>query len=44
LIPERRSSCHDEVQYLVQLDKQYRDKGLAIVAQSFEEPQEQGTP
>ena len=25
-------NCHDEAQYLVQLDKKYRDKGLAIVA------------
>ena len=31
-------NCHDEAQYLVQLDKKYRDKGLAIVALDFEEP------
>lgn len=35
-------NCHDEAQYLVQLDKKYRDKGLAIVALDFEEPEEQG--
>jgi thiol-disulfide isomerase/thioredoxin len=35
-------NCHDEAQYLVQLDKQYRDKGLAIVALDFEEPEQQG--
>lgn len=33
-------NCHDEVQYLVQLDKKYRDKGLAIVALDFEEPEQ----
>lgn len=31
-------NCHDEAQYLVQLDKKYRDQGLAIVALTFEEP------
>ncbi len=36
-------NCHDEAQYLVELDKQYRDKGLAIVALSFEEPEQQAT-
>ncbi|HVW73657.1 MAG TPA: TlpA disulfide reductase family protein [Rhizomicrobium sp.] len=36
-------NCHDEAQYLVQLDQQYRDKGLAIVALDFEEPEQQGT-
>ena len=36
-------NCHDEAQYLVQLDKKYRDKGLAIVALDFEEPEQQGT-
>jgi thiol-disulfide isomerase/thioredoxin len=35
-------NCHDEAQYLVQLDKKYRDKGLAIVALDFEEPDQQG--
>jgi thiol-disulfide isomerase/thioredoxin len=35
-------NCHDEAQYLVQLDKNYRDKGLAIVALDFEEPEQQG--
>ncbi len=35
-------NCHDEAQYLVQLDKKYRDKGLAIVALDFEEPGQQG--
>jgi thiol-disulfide isomerase/thioredoxin len=34
-------NCHDEAQYLVQLDKKYRDKGLAIVALDFEEPDQQ---
>jgi len=36
-------NCHDEAQYLVQLDKKYRDKDLAIVALDFEEPEQQGT-
>ena len=35
-------NCHDEAQYLVQLDKKYRDQGLAIVALDFEEPDQQG--
>ena len=35
-------NCHDEAQYLVELDKKYRDKGLAIVALDFEEPAQQG--
>ncbi len=35
-------NCHDEAQYLVKLDKKYRDKGLAIVALTFEEPEQQG--
>jgi thiol-disulfide isomerase/thioredoxin len=35
-------NCHDEAQYLVELDKKYRDKGLAIVALDFEEPEQQG--
>jgi thiol-disulfide isomerase/thioredoxin len=34
-------NCHDEAQYLVQLDKKYRDKGLAIVALDFEELEQQ---
>jgi thiol-disulfide isomerase/thioredoxin len=33
-------NCHDEAKYLVQLDKQYRDKGLSIVALDFEEPEQ----
>lgn len=33
-------NCHDEAQYLVKLDKKYRDKGLAIVALNFEEPEQ----
>jgi peroxiredoxin len=33
-------NCHDEAQYLVQLDKKYRDRGLAIVALTFEEPEQ----
>ena len=36
-------NCHDEAQYLVQLDKKYRDKGLAIVALDFEEAEQQGS-
>ncbi len=36
-------NCHDEAQYLVQLDKEYRDKGLAIVALDFEEPEQQSS-
>jgi thiol-disulfide isomerase/thioredoxin len=35
-------NCHDEAQYLVELDRKYRDKGLAIVALDFEEPEQQG--
>jgi thiol-disulfide isomerase/thioredoxin len=35
-------NCHDEAQYLVQLDEKYRDQGLAIVALDFEEPEQQG--
>jgi thiol-disulfide isomerase/thioredoxin len=34
-------NCHDEAQYLVQLDKKYRDQGLAIVALNFEEVEQQ---
>jgi thiol-disulfide isomerase/thioredoxin len=34
-------NCHDEAKYLVELDKKYRDKGLAIVALDFEEPEQQ---
>ncbi len=36
-------NCHDEAQYLVRLDKKYRDRGLAIVALDFEEPEQQGS-
>jgi len=36
-------NCHDEAQYLVQLDKKYRDKGLAIVALNFEEAEQHDT-
>ena len=36
-------NCHDEAQYLVQLDKKYHDKGLEIVALDFEEPEQQGS-
>jgi thiol-disulfide isomerase/thioredoxin len=36
-------NCHDEAQYLVQLDKKYRSRGLAIVALDFEEPEQQGS-
>jgi len=31
-------NCHDEAQYLVELDRKYRDQGLAIVVLTFEEP------
>jgi thiol-disulfide isomerase/thioredoxin len=34
-------NCHDEAQYLVQLDKKYHDQGLRIVALDFEEPEQQ---
>lgn len=34
-------NCHDEAQYLVQLYKQYRERGLEIVALDFEEPEQQ---
>lgn len=30
-------NCHDEAQYLVQLQKQYADRGLQIIALDFEE-------
>jgi thiol-disulfide isomerase/thioredoxin len=36
-------NCHDEARFLVELDKKYRDKGLAIVALDFEEPEQQGS-
>lgn len=36
-------NCHDEAQYLVQLYRKYRDKGLAIVALDFEESAQQET-
>ena len=36
-------NCHDEARFLVQLDKKYRDKGLAIVALDFEEPEQQAS-
>jgi thiol-disulfide isomerase/thioredoxin len=36
-------NCHDEAQYLVELDKKYHDRGLAIVALDFEEPEQQGS-
>ena len=36
-------NCHDEAQYLVELDKKYRDKGLAIVALDFEEAEQQNS-
>jgi peroxiredoxin len=34
-------NCHDEAQYLVQLYKKYRARGLEIVALDFEEPEQQ---
>lgn len=36
-------NCHDEAQFLVELDKKYRSKGLEIVALDFEEPEQQST-
>lgn len=36
-------NCHDEAQYLVELDRKYRDRGLAIVALDFEEPEQQAS-
>lgn len=33
-------NCHDEAQYLVQLDEKYRDQGLRIVALTFEEEEQ----
>jgi thiol-disulfide isomerase/thioredoxin len=36
-------NCHDEAQYLVELDQKYRDQGLAIVALDFEEPEQQAS-
>lgn len=34
-------NCHDEAKYLVQPDKKYHRRGLAIVALDFEEPEQQ---
>jgi thiol-disulfide isomerase/thioredoxin len=34
-------NCHDEAQYLIQLDEKYRDQGLRIVALNFEEVEQQ---
>ncbi len=34
-------NCHDEAQYLVELDKKYRAQGLRIVALDFEEVEQQ---
>jgi peroxiredoxin len=34
-------NCHDEAQFLVELDRTYRDRGLQIVALDFEEPEQQ---
>lgn len=34
-------NCHDEAQYLIKLDEEYRDKGLRIVALNFEEVEQQ---
>jgi thiol-disulfide isomerase/thioredoxin len=36
-------NCHDEARYLVQLDKKYRSRGLAIVALDFEKQEQQGS-
>ena len=34
-------NCHDEAQFLVQLYRKYRDRGLEVVALDFEEPEQQ---
>ncbi len=34
-------NCHDEAQFLVQLHRKYRDRGLEVVALDFEEPEQQ---
>jgi thiol-disulfide isomerase/thioredoxin len=34
-------NCHDEAQFLVELDRKYHDRGLEIVALDFEEIEEQ---
>ncbi|MET0293270.1 MAG: TlpA disulfide reductase family protein [Steroidobacteraceae bacterium] len=34
-------NCHDEAQYLIELDRKYRDQGLSIVALNFEEVEQQ---
>jgi peroxiredoxin len=34
-------NCHDEAQFLVELDRKYRDRGLRVVALDFEEPEQQ---
>ncbi|MGC4072262.1 MAG: TlpA disulfide reductase family protein, partial [Nibricoccus sp.] len=36
-------NCHDEAQYLIQLDRKYRDQGLQIVALNFEEAEQQAS-
>jgi thiol-disulfide isomerase/thioredoxin len=36
-------NCHDEAQFLVQLDRKYHNKGLEIVALDFEEPEQQSS-
>jgi peroxiredoxin len=34
-------NCHDEAQFLVELDRKYRHRGLQVVALDFEEPEQQ---
>ena len=34
-------NCHDEAQFLVELHKKYRDRGLEVVALNFEEEEQQ---
>jgi peroxiredoxin len=34
-------NCHDEAQFLVELDRKYRSRGLQVVALDFEEPEQQ---
>lgn len=37
-------NCHDEAPFLADLDRRYRDRGLAVVAFAFEEPDQLKSP
>jgi thiol-disulfide isomerase/thioredoxin len=37
-------NCHDEAPFLVELDRTYRDRGLAVVALAFEEEDQLAAP